>query len=48
MYYKLLYYIIIINLSESENEEEDYCKSARVGNFWSNDYIEFESNGDRN
>ena len=31
-----------------ENEEEDYCKLVRVGNFWSNNYIERESNGDRN
>ena len=29
-------------------EEEDYYKSVSVGNFWSNDYIEYKSNGDRN
>ena len=28
--------------------EEDYCKAARVSNFWSDNYIEYESNGDRN
>ena len=30
------------------NEEEDYNKPVREGNFWSNNYIEYESNGDRN
>ena len=29
-------------------EKEDYCKPVRVGSFWSNNYIEYESNGDRN
>ena len=28
--------------------EEDYYKPVKVGNFWSNNYIEHESNGDRN
>ena len=28
--------------------EEDYYKPVRAGNFWSNNYIEHESNGDRN
>ena len=36
-----------INLFQHE-EGENYCKPVRVGNFWSNNYIEFESNGDRN
>ena len=30
-----------------EHEEEDYYKSVRVGSFWSNTYIEYESNSDR-
>ena len=30
-----------------EHEEEDYFKPLRVGNFWSNKYIEYESTGDR-
>ena len=34
----------IRNLFEHE-EEKDYY---RVGNVWSNNYIEYESNGDRN
>ena len=29
-------------------EEENYYKPVRVSNFWSNNYIEYESNGDRN
>ena len=31
-----------------EHEEEDYYKPARVGNFWSNNYIDYESNSVRN
>ena len=34
-----------INLFE---EEDDYNKPIRVDNFCSNNYIEYESNGDRN
>ena len=30
-----------------EHEKEDYYKAVRVGNFWSNNHIECESNGDR-
>ena len=33
---------------EHEKEEQNYLKSVRVNNFWSNNYIEYESNGDRN
>ena len=29
-------------------QEESYYKTVRVGNFWSNSYIEYESNDDRN
>ena len=29
-------------------EKEDYYKPVSVGNFWSRNYIEYESNGDRN
>ena len=29
-------------------EEKDYYKPVSVGNFWSNNYIEYESNNDRN
>ena len=39
--------ILITNLFENE-EEENYYKPVSVSNFWSNNYIEYESNGDRN
>ena len=29
-------------------KEEDYDKPERVNNFWNNNYIEYESNGDKN
>ena len=29
-------------------EEEGYYKLVRIGNFWSNNYVEYESNSDRN
>ena len=35
------------NLFEQEGKE-NYYKPVRVGNIWSNNYIEYESNGDRN
>ena len=31
-----------------EQEYDDYYKPKRVNNFWNNNYIEYESNGDRN
>ena len=37
----------ITNLFENE-EEKNYCKPVRVSNFWCNNYIEYEHNGDRN
>ena len=37
----------IRRLSEDE-KEENYYKPLRVGNFWSNNYIEQESSGNRN
>ena len=38
----------IENLFKHEKEEKNYYKPVRVSTFWSNNYIEFESNGDRN
>ena len=32
----------------SEHEEEYYYKTVRVSNFWSNNYIEYQINDDRN
>ena len=36
------------NLFEYEKQEENYHKPVKVNNFWSNNYIEYESNSDRN
>ena len=36
---------------KKENEaikQDDYYKPIRVANFWNNNYIEYESSGDRN
>ena len=38
----------IRNLFEYKKEEEYYYKPVRVKNFWSNNYIEYKSNGDKN
>ena len=39
---------IIRDIKTFFQEEEDYDKLARVGNFCRNNYIEYESNGDKN
>ena len=31
-----------------EQEEKDYYKPKRLNNFWNNNYIDYESNGDKN
>ena len=31
-----------------QEKEEDYYKPIRVSSFWNNNYIEYESNGDKN
>ena len=38
----------IKNLFEYEKEEENYDKLVRVNNFWSNNYVEYKSSGDKN
>ena len=38
----------IKNLFEHDKEEANYYKPVTVSNFWSNNYIEYGSNGDRN
>ena len=39
----------VTNLFEHEEEEEENCyKPVRVSNFWSKNYIGYESHGDRN
>ena len=39
---------IIRDIKTFFERHEDYYKPARVGNFWSNNYIEYGSNRDRN
>ena len=36
------------NLFERQKEEVNYYKPVRVSNFWNSNYIEYESNGNRN
>ena len=31
-----------------EQEEKDYYKQVRLGNFWSNSYIKYKDNVDKN
>ena len=39
----------ILTMNFFEHEEEENCyKLVRVSNFWSNNYIEYESNGNIN
>ena len=38
----------LIDLFEHEKEEKNYYKHISVNNFWSNNYIEYKSNSDRN
>ena len=38
----------IKNLFEYEKKEQSYYKRVRVNNFWSNSYIEYKSNSDKN
>ena len=38
----------IRSLFEHEEKEENYHKPVRISNFWSNNYIQYESRGDRN
>ena len=42
-------YILIKDVrSFLKMKKKDYYKLVRVGNFWSSNYIEYESNNDRN
>ena len=33
---------------KQSEEDDDYYKPKRLSNFWNNNYIGYESNGDRN
>ena len=39
---------IIREIKTIFEQEEDYHKLTRIDNFWTNNYIEYESNSDRN
>ena len=39
---------IIRDIRTLFEQEDDYYKPVSVGNFWNNNYIEYESNSDRN
>ena len=39
---------VIFGIMMTLNKEEDYYESKRVRNVWNNNYIEYESNGDKN
>ena len=39
---------IIRDIKTLFKQEEDYYKPVRVSNLWNNNYIEYESNGDKN
>ena len=39
---------IVRDIRPLSEQEEDYCKPKRVNNSWNNNYIEYESNGDKN
>ena len=39
---------IIKGIKTPFERENDFYKPLRVGNFWNNNYIEYESNGGRN
>ena len=36
------------NILEYQKDEENYDKLVRVNSFWSNNYIEYKINGDKN
>ena len=37
-----------IRINFDQEKEEDYFKPKTVRNFWNNNYIEYETNGDKN
>ena len=39
---------IIRDIKTLFKEEDDYYKPIRSGNLWNSNYIEYQSNGDRN
>ena len=45
---RLIKEIIIRGIRTLFEQEEDHYKPKRINNFWSNNYIEYESIGDKN
>ena len=41
------YLEIIRNLFEHEGQEKNFYKPVKVSNFWSNNYIDYESKGEK-
>ena len=39
---------IIRDIGTLFEQKEDYCKPKRVSSSWNNNYIQYESNGDKN
>ena len=37
-----------IRINFDQEQEEDYFEPKTVRNFWNNNYIEYETNGDKN
>ena len=37
-----------IRINFDQEKEEDYYEPKTVSNFWNNNYIEYETNGDKN
>ena len=37
-----------VRINFDQEKEEDYFEPKTVSNFWNNNYIEYETNGDKN
>ena len=37
-----------VRINFDQEKEEDYLEPKTVSNFWNNNYIEYETNGDKN
>ena len=46
--YKAIQDRVIRDIRNLFKQEDDYCESIRVDNLWKDNYIRYESNGDRN
>ena len=46
--YKAIQDRVIRDIRNLFKQEDDYCEPIRVDNLWKDNYIRYESNGDRN